>query len=101
LKQKEWSETDYNLYHYRDAGGLEVDLVVELENSRIILIEIKSSSTHKYENFKNIINLSKKLGSKFHSGFVITTAGDVQTIGNNMWSIPANLLWGTKTSSNP
>ncbi|MDR2799374.1 MAG: ATP-binding protein [Bifidobacteriaceae bacterium] len=93
LRQRVWSEIDYNLYYYRNIRKEEIDVIIELYDGRVILIEIKSSSTHKYDSFHNIKKLSKAFGSKFVAGFVMNTAEDVYSIGKNMWSVPASLLW--------
>ena len=44
----------YDLYFWRDNHGLEVDCILEIDHSRQIPIEIKSSSTIKSEHFKSI-----------------------------------------------
>jgi predicted AAA+ superfamily ATPase len=93
FKQKEWSDIDYSIYHFRDSKGLEVDTIVELQDGSIVLFEIKATSTHKPENFRNIRRLAEKIGSRFRAGFVVSTAEDVKLAGENMWYIPASLLW--------
>jgi predicted AAA+ superfamily ATPase len=93
FRQKSWSALDYDIYYFRNTRGEEVDIVIELLDGSIILFEVKSSSTHKYESFRNIRKLADELGSRFRAGFVVTTSEDVQIGGKNMWSIPASLLW--------
>jgi predicted AAA+ superfamily ATPase len=93
LKQKEWSDNFYNVYHFRDKDGLEVDTIIETQDGSIILIEIKSTLTHRPENFKGIRKLAKIFGSKLKAGFVISMAPDVYPAGKNMWHIPASLIW--------
>lgn len=43
-KQCGWSGESYRVYHYRDTDGLEVDLVLELADGRLIAIEVKAAS---------------------------------------------------------
>ncbi|MDR0960812.1 MAG: DUF4143 domain-containing protein [Propionibacteriaceae bacterium] len=45
LKQRTWSATPYDLYHFRDTDGLEVDLVIETWDGRLIAIEVKTTRT--------------------------------------------------------
>ncbi|MDR0960243.1 MAG: DUF4143 domain-containing protein [Propionibacteriaceae bacterium] len=45
MKQRTWSATPYDLYHFRDADGLEVDLVIETWDGRLIAIEVKTTRT--------------------------------------------------------
>ncbi|MDR2799475.1 MAG: AAA family ATPase [Bifidobacteriaceae bacterium] len=93
LKQKEWSKKRYNLYHYRNARGEEIDLIIELDDGSLILMEIKGTSTHRYDDFKNIFKLKNELGDKVIAGFVVNTSDSVQAAGDNCWFIPASLLW--------
>lgn len=42
-KQAAWTETPYELFHYRAHDGLEVDILAELADGRLVAIEVKSS----------------------------------------------------------
>ncbi|MGM0385696.1 MAG: ATP-binding protein [Actinomycetota bacterium] len=71
LKQKTWSEHDYQLFHFRDRDGVEVDLVLELDDGRVIAIEVKASSTYRSEHFAGLRFLKDKLGDRFLAGIVV------------------------------
>ena len=45
LKQSAWSETGFELFHYRTHGGPEVDLVLELPDGHLLAIEVKGGQT--------------------------------------------------------
>lgn len=42
VKQRTWSDSRVNLYHWRDRGGAEIDLVVEAVDGRVFGIECTS-----------------------------------------------------------
>lgn len=43
-KQRGWSRESYRVYHYRDTDGLEVDLLLELADGRLVAVEAKAAS---------------------------------------------------------
>lgn len=93
LKQQTWSATDYRLFHYRDRNGLEVDIVLELEDGSIIGIEVKSSRTVKGEHFSGLRALQDKVGARFRGGFVVAMATSGLQHGPGLWGIPIDSLW--------
>ena len=92
-KQSLWSATDYNLFHYRNPSGAEVDIICELDDGHIIAFEIKAASTYKKEHFKGLEYLREKLGDTFLAGFVVTMADRGMSAGDRLAGIPANALW--------
>jgi len=93
LKQQSWSEQPFELYHYRDRLGNEVDCVIEFEDGQVILIEVKASTTHSADHFDGIAYLAKKLKSRFEAGFVLNMAPNTYQFSKNMWGIPLSTLW--------
>ncbi|MDR2929338.1 MAG: DUF4143 domain-containing protein [Propionibacteriaceae bacterium] len=93
MKQKTWSSEDLNLYHYRNRGGVEVDLVIEYADGRVFLIEVKASQTYQSSQAKSIRTLAEKLGDRFLGGAVLTLAHDTVTMGDKIWGMPVSALW--------
>lgn len=93
LKQQGWSEQEYELFHYRDRNGLEVDLIAELSDGRVIAVEFKASSTFKGEHFSGLLALKDKLGDRFVAGFVLSTATESMQFAQNVWGMPISALW--------
>lgn len=93
LAQQTWSMQMYSLYHYRDRGGVEVDLIVELADGRIIGIEVKTSSTYKPEYFKGLKFLRDRLGERFVGGFVLGMSQHGFRFADKLWGLPAAALW--------
>ena len=63
-----WADTRADLYHYRTRDGVEVDLVIEARDGRVIAIDVKASSTARAEDFRGIRHLRDRLGSDFVAG---------------------------------
>lgn len=45
LKQQTWTNAEFDLYHFRDRNGLEIDLVLEFAGGRILAIDVKASTS--------------------------------------------------------
>ncbi len=93
LKQQAWSDHDYHLFHFRDRTGAEVDLVVELDDRRVIAIEVKASSTYRAEHFTGLRFLRDRLGDRFVAGIVLGTSDSGYQYADRLYGLPAAALW--------
>ena len=93
MKQKGWSQHRWDLAHYRDRGGLEVDLVVELSDGQVILIEVKAAASYRPDHFTAIKKMAEPLGDRFAAGVVLTTAGHGYRHSRNVFGLPVSALW--------
>jgi len=92
-KQRGWSSEEYELFHFRDRNGLEVDLVIEFSDGHIFLIEVKATGTLRSEHSKQIKALGAKLGDRFIGGAVLTLVPNRISLGDNVWALPISALW--------
>ncbi|MET9328911.1 ATP-binding protein [Tsukamurella sp. NPDC003166] len=93
LKQRTWSDTRFNLFHYRETSGAEVDVVLELDDGRILGIEVKAKQTYKPEHFRGLQRLAERLGDRFAGGVVLGTADQGVRFGENLIGLPIASLW--------
>ncbi len=93
LAQRAWSKAEYELYHFRDRNGLEVDLVAELSDGNVIAFEVKTSATVKSEHFAGLRALRDRLGDRFTAGFVLNTASSGSVFADRLSSLPVAALW--------
>ena len=93
LKQRAWSSTRWELSHYRDRNGLETDAVVELDDGRVILLEVKASATYRSEHFEPMRKMAEQLGDRLVAGIVLTTADHGWRYTNTMAGLPISALW--------
>lgn len=93
LKQRAWSAQEFDLFHFRDRTGIEVDVVAELRDGSVIAFEVKAGSTTKAEHFKGLRFLRDRLGDRFLGGFVLNTATHGVSFGDRLGSLPISALW--------
>jgi hypothetical protein len=90
-KHTAWSEQFVKLFHYRDQGGQEVDLVLE-RGQRVVGIEIKLSATPGPQDFAGLKQMAQHLGQKFVRGIVLYTGRDIIPFGANLHAVPIAML---------
>lgn len=90
-RQQGWSATQFELSHYRDRHGAEVDIIIETPQG-VLGVEVKSAAASRAEHFKNLIQLRDRLGSEFLGGVVLTT-GTGQRAGDRLMSMAVDSLW--------
>ncbi|WP_456299262.1 DUF4143 domain-containing protein [Myceligenerans pegani] len=73
-KQQTWSDTRYSVFHYRETSGVEVDILLELDDGRVLGLEVKAKQTYKPEHFRGLQRLAERLGDRFLGGVVLGTA---------------------------
>ncbi len=81
------------LYHFRDAKGSEVDLVIEQANGDVVGIEVKASATIRSKDKAGLRVLRDHLGDRFRAGVVLNTGSETVWLGDRMWGVPIAGLW--------
>jgi predicted AAA+ superfamily ATPase len=92
-KQLGWVDTDAALFHFRDRGGVEVDLVLESRDGRVAGVEVKAAATVRAEDFRGLRLLADRLGSQFATGVVLYTGSRAVPFGDRLWALPLAALW--------
>ncbi|MFI7125649.1 ATP-binding protein [Nonomuraea sp. NPDC050153] len=96
-KQLTWSNTLARMFHFRESGGTEVDIVLEAADGRVLGIEVKASSTPREEDFRGLSYLRDRLdrcGDSFVGGIVLHTGERRLSFGDRLWALPASDVWG-------
>ena len=88
---------DGSINHYRDKNGLECDIVINLDDGRYALIEVKLGGDKLIEEGVNtLITLSKKIDNEIHGEpafmAVITATGPLYRRKDGIYVIPINCL---------
>jgi predicted AAA+ superfamily ATPase len=91
--QAEWSQTRPALFHFRDRDGIEVDLVLESGDGRVVGIEVKAGATVRTEDLRGLRLLEQRLGPGFAAGIVLCTAPEPRHLGGRLWTLPVSALW--------
>ena len=92
-KQSTWSVTHIQLYHFRTAGGEEVDIVLENHAGDIVGIEIKNSGTVDPKDFKGLRYLKEKAHNNFVRGIILYTGSQYIPFEKDLIALPINALW--------
>ena len=92
-KQLTWSAERPSLWHFRDRGGAEVDLVLEHPDGRICGIEVKATSTPRAEDLRGLRYLADRLGDRFQFGVLLTAAPEATPFGPRLAALPVSALW--------
>lgn len=87
------TEGSFEFFHYRDTRKREVDLVIEDDKGRILLIEVRASSTVRAADFHVIDYLMKKHPEKIVRGLVVYTGSTTLPFGEKQLALPAHYLW--------
>lgn len=93
LKQRTWSEQQYDLHHFRDSRGNEVDIIIELADGRVWGVEVKASQTVRFDHFATLAKLRDRLGPRFRGGVVLSLHPDPLPMGPSLWALPVSALW--------
>jgi predicted AAA+ superfamily ATPase len=92
-KQQSWSEIPFEILHFRTSNDREVDIILELANSEIIGIEIKSGASVSDKSFRGLQVLEETVGKKFKRGIVLYAGDKAVAFDKKMFAIPVETLW--------
>jgi len=93
LRQRTWSAVDFELFHYRDRDGMEVDLIIEVAGSGILAVEVKASTSFRGDQFNSLRKLRDRLGNRFLAGFVLNTGKTGYRYADRLYGLPICALW--------
>ncbi|TBT82478.1 ATP-binding protein [Propioniciclava sinopodophylli] len=92
-KQQAWSSTPYSLYHFRDLDGLEVDLIIEWADGRLLAIEVKSSTSITEKAWTNLIRFKDRFPDRHITGACLHAGTQTAVIGGWLHILPITALW--------
>ena len=92
-KQQDWSEIEFELFHYRDRDGNEVDAILEDRARNIVGLEVKCTTSVSAKHFKGLRFLQAKAGKNFRAGIVLYLGDQCLRFGPGLWALPVETLW--------
>ena len=88
-----WFDEPLYFYHYRDKDKVEVDIVIEDSNGRVIGIEVKASATLDKSDFQGLSRLKKAAAANFHIGVLLYDGDHVNAFDKDIYSMPIGSIW--------
>jgi predicted AAA+ superfamily ATPase len=70
IKQATWSDLSVQLYYYRNFSGMEVDLILESRDGKVIAIEIKAKVEVNINDFRGLKHFKETFKDRFIHGYV-------------------------------
>lgn len=92
IAQSGWSDQEYEVFHWCDRSGYEVDVFCELPDGTVLAFEIKVGAP-RAKHLDSLKFIRKHLGDRFRAGFVVGHASEVTRWGSDLYSIPWASLW--------
>ena len=86
--------TPPKIFHYRSAGGVEVDFIIEDAAGNVAGIEVKANRSLGQRHFSGLHDLEAAVGKRFRCGVVLYGGEEVARFGPKLWAAPIDLLWG-------
>ncbi len=93
LRQSGWSISRPSLFHYRDRGGAEVDIVVEDRAGTVAAIEVKAASEVSTADIRHLVAFRDRVGDRFAAGVVLHTGRRTLPLGDRLAAFPLDILW--------
>ena len=72
---------------------MEVDLIIELADGRVIGVEVKASTSLGRADFSGLTTLRDNLGPEFVAGAVLYTGTEELPWGDRLRALPVQALW--------
>lgn len=92
-KQQGWSAEQFSLFHFRDLDGLEVDIVAELDDGRLLAIEIKSASSVTEKAWSNLSRFRDRFSDRQITGVCLHAGTQTGLIDGWLHILPITALW--------
>lgn len=99
VKQLGWSQTECTAHHYRTSDGVEVDLVLEAADGRVVAVEVKAGGSVPTGSLSGLRSLRDRLGDLFVAGVLLNTGNQAQRLEDRLHVAPVDELWTAGTDS--
>jgi uncharacterized protein len=92
-RQTTWTEPEVRLHHLRDRDGVEVDVVAEATDGRVVAMEVKASTSVNPKDARHLAWLRDKLDGDFICGIVLHAGPRAYRLGDRLIAAPISHLW--------
>jgi predicted AAA+ superfamily ATPase len=92
-RQLTWSDQAASIYHFRTKDGVEVDVVLETPDGRVVGLEVKAAATVSARDFSGLRKMRELCGANFVAGGLLYCGAQTLSFGDRLWAIPVASLW--------
>jgi predicted AAA+ superfamily ATPase len=93
LKQASWINGVAGTGHWRTHDGIEVDLIVEFDDGRIVAVEVKAGGRVAGKDLNGLKALRDELGDAFMAGVALHTGPRSYSPQDRIHVMPVDRLW--------
>jgi uncharacterized protein len=84
-----------SMFHIRQGGRREIDIVLERRDGALIGIEVKASADVDLHDARHLVWFRDQLDSeRFRAGIVLHTGRHIRRLDTKIWAVPICALWG-------
>lgn len=94
-KQVSWWDEPATVGHWRTSDGVEVALVVELDDGRVVAFEVKAAERVAGKDFAGLRTLRDRVGDRFVAGVALSMGSRSYTYEDRLHVMPIDRLWRT------
>jgi uncharacterized protein len=84
-----------NMFHLRQDGRREIDLLLERRDGAVIAIEVKAGASVDQTDARHLVWLRDQIPEQqYKAGIVFYTGSHVMQLSDKVWAVPVCSLWG-------
>lgn len=91
-RQASWFPEALRFWHYREEDR-EVDVIVERPSGDVVGIEVKAGATVRPRDFRGLVHMRERIGSRLVAGVVLYAGGKTLPFGDGLWAVPMSAMW--------
>ena len=94
-RQVSWLDEEVRLHHFRDRSGIEIDIIAESADGRVVAVEVKSAPIANRRDARHLKWLRDKIPDDFTCGIVLHTGQRAHRLDDRILALPTSHLWTT------
>lgn len=92
-KQVSWLDESITVGHWRTQEGDEVDYVIEFDDGRVLVFEVKSNERVAGKEFAGMRKMRDSLGDRFIAGVALSAGTRSFNYEDRLYVMPVDRLW--------
>ena len=93
MKLMSWADTEAHAHHLRTEDDVEVDLVLEARDGRLVGIEVKAAASIEARDLRGLRRLQALVGDDLMAGVILHSGSEAVAFGERLYALPISALW--------